>query len=101
MAAVGEVEAHEAVVWAHDGLVDLEVCWAAAEALHVYAPLGGVEVEGLQGAGLAEEFDGIDVLIAAVIAGAGVAFAVFVGHGRTEGIEDGPGGKVLRGDEDD
>ena len=101
VAAVGEIEAHEAVVGPHDGLVDLEVCWGAGEGLHVDAPGLGVEVEGFEGALLAEQFDLVDVFVAAVVACAGVSFAVFVAHGRAESVEDGSRGDVLGGDEED
>lgn len=101
MATVGEVETHQATVGGHEGLVDLEVGGAAAKGLDVDAPLLRVDVEGLEGTALAEELDLVDVLVAAVVAGAGETLGVLVGHGRAEGIEDGAGGDVLRGDEDD
>ena len=40
------------------------------------------------------------MLVATVIAGAGVAFGVFIRHGRPEGIEDGAGSEVFGGNED-
>jgi len=101
VATVGEVKTHESAVDGHDGLVDLEVGGAAAQALDVDAPLGRVEVEGLEGTLLAEELDLVDVLVAAIVAGAGETLGVLVGHGRSEGIEDGARGDVLGGDEDD
>ena len=36
---VREIETHESVVWAHDGLVDLEICRGTTEALDVDTPL--------------------------------------------------------------
>lgn len=97
---VGEVKTHEAATGSHDGLVDLEVGRAATEALDIDTPLVAVEVEGLEGALLAEELDSVNVLVAAVVAGAGETLRVLVAHGGAEGIEDGTGGDVLRGDED-
>jgi hypothetical protein len=99
--AVGEVKAHEAAVGRHDGLVNLQVGRAAREALDVDTPLFRVDVEGSEGTTLAEQLDLVNVLVATVVAGAGVTLGVLVGHGRAEGIEDGTRGDVLGGDEDD
>jgi hypothetical protein len=99
VATVGEVKAHETAVGRHDGLVDLEVGRAAAEALDVDTPLGRVEVEGLEGTALAQQLDLVNVLVAAVVAGAGQTLGVLVGHGGAQGIEDGAGGDVLGGNE--
>jgi hypothetical protein len=41
------------------------------------------------------------VLVATVVAGAGVTLRVLVGHGRTERIEDSAGSDILGGDEED
>ena len=101
VASVGEVKTHEAVVGAHEGLVDLKVGRAATEALHVDTPLGGVQVESLEGTSLAGELNGIDVLVATVVASTGVTLGVLVAHGGTQGIEDSVGGEVLRSDQDD
>lgn len=101
MATVGEVETHESAVRRHDGLVDLEVGRAAAQALNVDTPLRGVEVEGLKGTLLAEKLDLVDVLVAAIVTSAGETLRVLVGHGGAEGIENSAGGDVLGGDEDD
>jgi hypothetical protein len=88
-------------MWPHDSLVGLEVCRATTQALYVDTPLLGVEAKGLQGALLAKQFDGVDVLVTTVVAGTGVALRVFVGHGRTERIEDRAGSDILGGDEED
>jgi hypothetical protein len=101
VAAVGQVEAHEPVVRPHDGLVDLQVGRAAAQALHVDTPLLCVQTERRQSAGLAQQLDAVNVLVAAVVARTGVALRVLVGHGRAERIEDSAGCDVLRGDEED
>jgi hypothetical protein len=100
MATVGEIETHQTVMRTHEGLVDLQVGRASTQALNVDAPLGGVEVEGLQGTGLACELDGIDVLVATIVTGTGVTLRVLVGHRRAKSIEDGVGSEVLRGDQD-
>jgi hypothetical protein len=101
MATMGQVETHQAAMGRHDGLVDLKVGGAAAEALDVDTPLLLVEAEGGEGTALAEGLDLVDVLVATVVAGAGVALRVLVGHGRAEGVKDGAGGDILGGDEND
>lgn len=101
MSTVGQIETHKPLVRPHDGLVDLQVCWATAQALDIDTPLLCIQTEGLKGALLAEQLNGINVLVATVVAGAGVALGVFVGHGRAESIEDGAGGDILRGDQED
>lgn len=100
MASVGKIQTHQTVMGAHKSLVDLQVGRAATQALNVDAPLGRVEVEGLQGTGLACELDGIDVLITTVVTGTGVTLGVLVGHGRTKGVENGVRSEVLRSDQD-
>jgi hypothetical protein len=100
MTTVGEVQAHEAAVGRHDGLVDLEVGRAATEALDIDTPFLRVDVEGLEGTALAQQLDLINVLVATIVASAGVALRVLVGHGGTKSIENGTGSDVLRGDED-
>ena len=101
MAAVGQIQTHQPAVGGHDGLVDLEVGRAAAQALDVDTPLRAVEAEGLQGTLLAEKLDLVDVLVAAIVASAGQALGVLVGHGRSKGIEHSAGCDILGGDEDD
>jgi hypothetical protein len=98
--AVRQIQTHETLMRLHESLVDLQVGRAAGQSLHVDAPFGVVEVEDLQGTGLAGQLDGVDVLVAAVVAGAGVALGVFVGHGRAQGVEDGARRDILRGDEE-
>lgn len=101
MATVRQVKTHEPLVWAHDGLIDLQVGRAAAQALNVDAPFLRVKAECLKSSLLAEQLDGVNVLVSSVVTGTGVALGVLVGHGRTERIEDGTRGDVLRGDEED
>ena len=100
MATVGEIQAHETIMGAHQGLVDLQVGRAATQALDVHTPLGGVEVEGLESTSLASELNGVDVLVATIVTSTGVALGVLVTHGRTQSIEDGVGGEVLGGNQD-
>jgi hypothetical protein len=88
-------------MWPHDSLVDLQVGRATAQALDVDAPLLRVQAECLESALLAQKLDGVNVLVSAVVAGAGVALGVLIGHGRAERIEDGAGRDILRGDEED
>lgn len=101
VSTVGQVETHEPVVWPHDGLVSLQVCWATAQALYVDTPLLRVQTEGLEGTLLAEQLDRVDVLVATVVSGTGVTLGVLVGHGRAECIENGAGGNILGGDQED
>lgn len=100
MPTVRQVQAHQSVVGAHDGLVDLQVCRATTERLHVDPPFLWVEVEGLQGSRLACEFHRVNVLVSSVVSCPGISFGVLVRHGRAEGIEDGAGGDVLGRNED-
>lgn len=101
MATVGEVKTHETAVRGHDGLVDLEVGGGSREALDVDTPLLGVEVEGLEGTALAEQLDLVNVLVATIVTSTGVTLGVLVGHGGAKSVEDGAGGDVLGGDEND
>lgn len=88
-------------MWPHDGLVHLQVRWATAQTLNIDTPPVRLQAESLEGTLLAEKLDGVDVLVATVVAGTGVALGVLVGHGRAERIEDGAGCDILRGDEKD
>jgi hypothetical protein len=101
MATVRQVQTHQPAVGRHDGLIHLEVGRAAAEALDVDTPLGTVDVEGLEGTLLAQKLDPVNVLVAAIVASAGVALGVLVGHGRAKGVEDSAGCDIFGGDEDD
>ncbi len=77
----------------NDGLVGL----AAGIRLHV----GEAAVEQLAGALDRQAFGDVDELAAAVIAPAGIAFRVFVGHHRALRLEHGARHDVFRGDEFD
>lgn len=97
---VGKVKTHQTVVGTHESLVDLKVGRAAAKALDVDTPLGGVQVESLESTLLAGDLNGIDVLVATVVTGTGVTLRVLVAHGGAQRIEDGTRGEVLRGNQD-
>lgn len=101
MTTVGEVKTHETAMRRHECLINLEVGRATAQALDVDTPLLRVEVEGLEGALLAEQLNLVDELITTVVASSGVALRVLVRHGGAEGIEDGAGGDVLRSNQND
>lgn len=81
MSAVGQIKTHQPFMWPHDGLVDLQVRRAAAQALDINAPLLSIQAERLEGALLAEQLDGIDVLVATVVSSTWVALRVLVRHG--------------------
>jgi len=98
---VRKVKTHESVVWAHDGLVDLEVCRRATQALDVNTPLLRVEVEGLESALLAKKLDLVNVFITTIVSCSWVTLRVLVAHRRSKGVKDGAGCDVLRGDEED
>ena len=74
---------------------------SSRQALDVDTPLLRVEVEGLKGTALAEKLDLVNVLVATIVTSTGVTLRVLVGHGRAERIENGAGGNVLGGDQED
>lgn len=84
----------------HDGLIYLKVGRASTQALNINTPLRGIKSESLKGSCLAEELNGIDMLVSAVVPCTWVAFGVLVGHGRTECIEDGARSDVFGGNEE-
>lgn len=98
---VGKVKTHQTIVGTHESLVDLQVGRAATQALDVDTPLGGVQTEGLESTLLAGDLNGINVLVTTVVTSTGVTLRVLVTHGRAQSVEDGAGGEVLRGDQDD
>lgn len=101
MATVGQIQSHQPVMRPHDGLVSLQVCWATAQALDVDTPLLWVEAKGLESTRLAQKLDRVNMLVSAVVTGAGVALGVLVGHGRAKSIKDGARSDILGGDEED
>lgn len=101
VAAMRQIQAHQSVVRTHQGLVDLQVGRRARQTLNIDTPLLGVEAVGLESAALASELNGINVLVATVVASTRVALRVLVGHGRSESIEDGARGNIFGGNQDD
>lgn len=95
MTTVWQIQAHQSVVRPHQSLVHLQIGRAPGQALHVDTPFLRVEVERLERAALAGQFDGVDVLVTTVVTSSGVALGVLVGHGRAERIVDGAGRHVL------
>ena len=92
-----EAHAHEGLAGLHEGGVDGEVGLGAGVGLDV-GVLGAEEaVEALDGEGLGD----VDELAAGVVAAAGVALGVLVGHDGGGGLEDGLRRVVLGGDEDE
>lgn len=87
-------------MWPHQRLIHLQIRRAPTQTLHVDAPFLRIQAKRVESAGLTGQLYSIDVLIAAVVARARVAFGVFVRHGGTQGVEDGAGGEVFRGDKD-
>lgn len=68
MAAVGQIQAHDAVVWLQKPGVDGEVGWRSRIRLDVDSPLLWVEFVGFQGAFLCKQLDLIDKLVPAIVA---------------------------------
>jgi len=101
MATVWKIQAHHAIMRLHDGLVDLEVGGTAGERLDVDAPLLVIEVEGLESSSLAEQFNGVNVLVTTIVTTSRVALGIFVGHGRAQSVEDSARGNIFRGNEED
>ena len=95
MAAGGEVEPHERVARLHQRQEHALVGLAAGIGLDVG------EAAGKQPAGALDRqiLGDVDELAAAVIAPAGIAFGVFVGHHRALRLEHRLGDDVLRGDQ--
>lgn len=96
---MGEIEAHDAVVRVEERRVRREVGRGARERLDVDTPLVRVEAVGLEGALLAEALHLVNVLVAAVVALAGIALRVLIGEAGADGLVDGRVGEVLRSDE--
>lgn len=101
MTSVGQIKTHKPIVRSHDSLVDLQIGWATTQTLDIDAPFLGIKVEGLESTSLAGQLNGVDVLVSSIVSGTWIALRVFVGHGRSQCIEDGAGGNIFGGDEDD
>lgn len=67
LSTVGEIETHETVVGLHESTIDVEVGGGTGQGLDVDAPLLGVQVEGLQGAFLAEALRHVDLLVTTIV----------------------------------
>ena len=100
MATMRKIEAHKSVVRTHYSLVDLQVGRTATETLNVDCPLLRVQIERLKGSSLAGQFNGIDVLITAVVAGARVALGVFIRHGGAKSIVHSARCDILRSNQE-
>ena len=94
MTTLGEIHAEDGVARLTPGVVDCHVCLSAGVGLDV----GVVGAEEFFGAVDGELFDYVGVVLAAVVAFAGVALGVFVGKDGAEGVEDGAGDVVFGGD---
>jgi hypothetical protein len=86
MATMRKIETHKSVVRTHYSLVDLQVGRTTTETLNIDCPFLRIQAECLKGSSLAGQFNGIDVLITAVVTGTRVAFGVFIRHGRAKSI---------------
>jgi hypothetical protein len=84
----------------HDRLVNLQVGRAATQALNIYTPFAGLEIESREGTSLASQLNRIDVLVSTIVSRSGVSLGVFVGHGRSQSIENSAGGDIFGGDKD-
>lgn len=78
--------------------VGSEVSRAAGVGLDIDAPLGRIQMEGLERTGAAEVLDLIDELVTAVVAVARHALGILIGKGAAKGFDDGEGSEVLGGD---
>ena len=73
----------------------LKVGRAAAQTLDVDTPLLGIQVKGFKGTLLTKQLDLINVLVAAIVPGTGIALGILVGQDRAQGVEDCAGGEVF------
>jgi hypothetical protein len=101
MTAMRQIQPHEAFMGTHEGLVDLQIGGTARKRLHIDSPFLRVEVEGLQSTSLASQLNGVNVLVASVVAGTGITLGVLVGHWGAESIVDSARGHILRGNQKD
>ena len=101
MTTVRQIQAHQPVVRLHDCLIDLEICWATAQRLHIDSPLFRIELEGFQSPLLAQQLYRVDVLISAVVPSSRISFRVLVRHGRAKSVEDCSRRDIFGGNEED
>ena len=78
----GQVETHDTVVRVQESSVDCEVGRRTGVGLDVDTPRSGVEVERVEGSLFAEELELVDVFVASVVAGVGLALGVCRGGQR-------------------
>mmetsp|Transcript_28829 Transcript_28829/g.84506 ORF Transcript_28829/g.84506 Transcript_28829/m.84506 type:complete len:327 (+) Transcript_28829:985-1965(+) len=97
--AMGQVEAHEAIVRLEQRGKDVHVGRRPGEGLHVDAPFVRVKVERFERALAAHALCCVDPLVAAVVPRTGVALRVLVLHHRAQRLEHRARGVVLRRDE--
>ena len=91
---MGQVEPQHGVARLDGRQVDGQVGLAAGVRLHV----GVLGAEQLLGPVAGQVLDHVDVLAAAVVAPAGIAFGVFVRQHAADGLHDGRAGVVFAGD---
>ena len=101
MPSVWQIQPHQTVVRSHNSLIDLKICWASTQRLHVDAPFLRIKFECLKRPGLASQFNCVNELIAAVISSTRIPLGVFVGHRRAQSVEDRAGCEVFGSDEND
>jgi hypothetical protein len=82
-------------MWSHNGLVDLQICRTATQALNIDTPLFSGEPKGFEGSRLTCQFDRINMLVTAIVACGRVAFGIFVAHWRPKGVENCTRGEVF------
>lgn len=99
VAAVAEVEPHQAVTRLERGEVDSGVGLGTGVGLNVHAPAVLGQAEELQGTSTGDVLDRIHVVAAAVVALAGQAFGVLVGEDGADCREHRARHVVLRRDE--
>lgn len=96
-----QIQTHQAIMRSHDSLINLQIGRGTRQALNIDTPSLLLQVESLQGTSLTRQLNGVNMLVSTVVSCSWVALGVFVAHWRAESVEDGAGGYVLGGDEDD
>lgn len=95
----GKVQPHDAVMGLENSRVGGEIGRRSGVRLNIDAPLGSVEVKGLEGSSPAQILDLVDEFVTAVVTVTGHALGVLVGQGTAESLDDGEGGEILGGNE--
>ena len=83
---VGEGESHKTAAWGDERRQDGEIGRGAREGLDVDGPVSGVETESLKCALLTQPLNLVDVLVAAIISFAGLAFGILVAEAATHAL---------------